>query len=111
LLLRREPYAIDTGALIAAAARTRTVIEMNANPWRLDMDWRHWKMARDAGVLCAINPDAHSTQGLQHLRFGVETARKGWLRAGDVLNTRPADVIARWLATPKASRSHFSPLS
>ncbi|MFM7182512.1 MAG: DNA polymerase/3'-5' exonuclease PolX [Verrucomicrobiales bacterium] len=104
LLLRREPYAIDTGALIAAAARTGTIIELNANAWRLDMDWRHWKSARDAGVLCAINPDAHSAQGLQHLRFGVESARKGWLRASDVLNTRPTDVVAQWLATPKAKR-------
>ena len=104
LLLRREPYAIDTGALIAAAARTRTIIELNANPWRLDMDWRYWKSARDAGVICAINPDAHSAQGLQHLRFGVEVARKGWLRASDVLNTRPADAVAKWLASPKAER-------
>jgi DNA polymerase (family 10) len=104
LLLRREPYAIDTGALIAAAARTGTIIEVNANPWRLDMDWRHWKSARDSGVLCSINPDAHSAQGLQHLRFGVEIARKGWLRARDVLNTRPVDAVAKWLATPKAER-------
>lgn len=105
LLLRREPYAIDTGALIAAAVRTRTIIELNANPWRLDMDWRHWKQARDAGVLCSINPDAHSALGLQHLRFGVEVARKGWLRAEDVLNTRPAETITRWLASPKAERA------
>ena len=104
LLLRREPYAIDTGALIAAAARTRTVIELNANPWRLDMDWRHWKLARDSGVLCSINPDAHSAQGLQHLRFGIEVARKGWLRAVDVLNTRPVDAVVEWLATPKEKR-------
>lgn len=104
LLLRREPYAIDIPALIAAAARTGTIIELNANPWRLDMDWRHWKMARDKGVLCSINPDAHSPEGLKHLRFGVESARKGWLRASDVLNTRPAAVVAGWLATPKAER-------
>lgn len=109
LLLRREPYAIHTAEIIAAAARTRTVIELNANPWRLDMDWRHWKQARDTGVLCAINPDAHSATGLQHLRFGVEIARKGWLRPQDVLNTRPADRVADWLATPKSDRPGVSP--
>lgn len=104
LLLRREPYAIDHGAIIAAAARTRTVIELNANPWRLDMDWRHWRQARDLGVLCSINPDAHSAAGIQHLRFGVDVARKGWLRKEDVLNTRDTRAIVRWLATPKADR-------
>ncbi len=104
LLLRREPYAVDHGTIIAAAARTGTVIELNAHAWRLDMDWRHWRQARDLGVLCAINPDAHSVQGLQHLRFGVDAARKGWLGKQDVLNTRPLKAILQWLGTPKETR-------
>ena len=104
LLLRREPYAIDHGAIIAAAARTRTVIELNANPWRLDMDWRYWRQARDLGVLCAINPDAHTCGGIRNLRFGVDAARKGWLRKEDVLNTRGTNAVLRWLATPKDKR-------
>ncbi len=98
LLLKREPYALDHDAVINAAAETGTVIELNANPWRLDMDWRHWKKARDKGVLCAINPDAHNVKGLKMLRFGVEVARKGWLRKQDVLNTRNLSEIQKFLA-------------
>lgn len=98
LLLKREPYAIDHDAIIDAAAETETVIELNANPWRLDMDWRHWKKARDKGVLCSINPDAHNTKGLKLLRFGVKVARKGWLRKQDILNTRTRAEIQKFLA-------------
>ena len=104
LLLKREAYAVDHEAVIEAAARTGTVIELNANPWRLDMDWRYWRKARDRGLLCSINPDAHSTRGLQHLRFGVEVARKGWLRKQDVLNTRRLGALREFLARPKAER-------
>ena len=60
LLLTREPYKVDIPAIIEAAAQTRTVIELNANPRRLDMDWRWWPLAKAKGVKCAINPDAHS---------------------------------------------------
>jgi DNA polymerase (family X) len=104
LLLRREPYPLDHAAILGAAARTGTVIELNANPWRLDMDWRHWRKARDLGILCAINPDAHSTRGLQHLRFGVEVARKGWLCKTDVLNTRRLADVQAFFAAPKSTR-------
>ncbi|MBV8901808.1 MAG: DNA polymerase/3'-5' exonuclease PolX, partial [Verrucomicrobia bacterium] len=79
LLLSREPYQVDLAEVIRAAAATRTIIELNANPRRLDMDWRFWKLAKEQGVKCAINPDAHSTQGLQDLWFGILSARKGWL--------------------------------
>ncbi|QQL45031.1 DNA polymerase/3'-5' exonuclease PolX [Sulfuriroseicoccus oceanibius] len=97
LLLKREPYAVDVNAVIDAAAETKTIIELNANPRRLDMDWRHWHSARDRGVLCSINPDAHSTKGLQMLRFGIDVARKGWLRKQDVLNTRTTREVERYL--------------
>ncbi|MEM7384089.1 MAG: DNA polymerase/3'-5' exonuclease PolX, partial [Verrucomicrobiota bacterium] len=93
LLLKREPYPVDVPAIIEAAAETGTWIELNANPWRLDMDWRWWKLARDKGVLCSINPDAHTTNGLQHLHFGIEVARKGWLTREDVANCRPLSEI------------------
>ena len=89
LLLTREPYKVDIPAIIEAAAQTRTVIELNANPRRLDMDWRWWPLAKAKGVKCAINPDAHSVYGLQDLIFGVGAARKGWLTREDVINTFP----------------------
>jgi DNA polymerase (family 10) len=86
LLLQRDAYAVDIPAVIEAAAATGTIIELNANPRRLDMDWRWWPLAKEKGVKCAINPDAHHTSQLQFLRFGVGTARKGWLERGDVVN-------------------------
>jgi DNA polymerase (family 10) len=87
LLLRREPYAVNVPAVIDACADTGTIIELNANPWRLDMDWRWWKLATEKGVKCAINPDAHATAHLDFLWFGVKLARKGWLTREDVINT------------------------
>jgi DNA polymerase (family X) len=93
LLLEREPYRVDIPAIIEAAAETLTVIELNANPWRLDMDWRWWPLAKAKGVKCAINPDAHSVAGLQDLVFGVGAARKGWLTREDVINTLPLGKI------------------
>lgn len=104
MLLRRDSYAVNHAKIIDCAAETRTIIELNCNPKRLDMDWRWWKRARDKGVLCSINPDAHSTQGLHHLGIGVRVARKGWLRREDVFNTRPLSEVAAFLKTPKAKR-------
>jgi len=86
LLLSREPYQVDLVEIIKAAQATGTVIELNANPRRLDMDWRYWKLAKEQGVRCAINPDAHSVRGLQDLWFGIKAARKGWLTREDVIN-------------------------
>jgi DNA polymerase (family 10) len=71
---------------------------------RFDMDWRWWKRARDKGVLCSINPDAHSRDQLHNLGTGVRVARKSWLRREDVLNTRTAPEIEAFLKTPKAKR-------
>jgi DNA polymerase (family 10) len=98
LLLTREPYRVDIPAVIDAAAETGTIIELNANPRRLDMDWRWWPLAREKGVRCSINPDAHSTAGLQDLFFGIGTARKGWLTKADVVNTLPLAKIRTVLA-------------
>ena len=88
LLLDRESYALNIPKILDAAAATGTWIELNANPWRLDLDWRWWHKARDLGILCCINPDAHKTSHLRFLDIGTTLARKGWLRAGDVVNTR-----------------------
>src|SRR4029453_17727168 len=77
LLLKREPYQIDIPAILDAAARTGTWIELNAAPKRLDLDWRWWPLAKQKGVKCVINPDAHRTERLQDLWFGIGIARKG----------------------------------
>ncbi|HEY1583991.1 MAG TPA: DNA polymerase/3'-5' exonuclease PolX [Chthoniobacterales bacterium] len=98
LLLRREPYALDIPAVIEAAAETGTWIEINAAPKRLDLDWRWWPLAKEKGVKCVINPDAHGVETLPHLWFGVGVARKGWLTKGDVVNTLPLGKIERGLA-------------
>ena len=93
LLLTRKPYAVDVPAVIEAAAETGTIIELNASPKRLDMDWRWWPLAREKGVRCVINPDAHHVSGLNHLWFGVAAARKGWLTRQDVVNCLPLGKI------------------
>jgi len=102
LLLSREPYKVNIPAVIEAAAETGTWIELNANPRRLDMDWRWWPLAREKGVKCVINPDAHSTAGLQDLLFGIGAARKGWLERGDVINTLPLGLIEGALAEKRS---------
>lgn len=98
LLLTREAYQLDIPAIIEAATATGTVIELNANPARLDLDWRWWRMAKEKGVKCAINPDAHHTSGFQHLWFGVGVARKGWLTRDDVINCLPLGKIETQLS-------------
>jgi len=89
LLLRREASKVDLAKVIDAAIAHEVIIELNASPWRLDLDWRWWRKAADKGLICAINPDAHETSGLEHVATGVHAARKGWLEARHVLNTRP----------------------
>jgi DNA polymerase (family X) len=93
LLLKREGYAIDIPAIIDAAARTSTWIELNAAPKRLDLDWRWWPLAKRKGVRCVINPDAHRVARLQDLSFGIGAARKGWLTKDDVVNCLPLNRI------------------
>lgn len=89
LLLEREPFEIDQMAVIDACAETGTWIELNANPYRCDMDWRLWRHAAGKGVKCVINCDAHRNENAQFLRLGAGVARKGWLTKNDVVNTLP----------------------
>ena len=86
LLLEREPYPVNLPAVIDACAATGTWIELNCNPYRLDLDWRHWPFAKGKGVKCVINPDAHRNEHAGFLRLGAGVARKGWLEKGDVMN-------------------------
>src|SRR5437667_1400045 len=93
LLLKRDPYQADIPAVLDAAARTGTWIELNAAPKRLDLDWRWWPLAKQKGVKCVINPDAHRTERLQDLWFGIGIARKGWLTKDDVMSCLPLGKI------------------
>lgn len=97
LLLAREPYSFDADAVFEAAAKHRVAIEINANPHRLDLDWRFLQQAKAAGVKFSINPDAHSLNGLSDTFFGVGIARKGWLTKEDVINTKSlAEINEYW---------------
>ena len=87
LLLERNPYPVNQQAVIDACAATGTWIELNASPWRFDLDWRLWHYARSKGVKCVINCDAHRLDHFGYLRLGAGVARKGWLTKGDVVNT------------------------
>ncbi len=89
LLLEREAYKVNQHAIIDACAETGTWIELNANPHRFDMDWRLWHYAKDKGVKCVINCDAHHNSNVGFLRLGAGVARKGWLEKSDVINTLP----------------------
>ena len=93
ILLEREGYSLDIEAVIDAAAEHGVCIEINAHPSRLDLDWRYLRRARDKGIKIPVNPDAHSMDGLDVMRYGINIARKGWLRPGDVLNTLSTEAI------------------
>ena len=83
----REPYDVDMERVLEAATRTKTAMEINAHPSRLDLNGRWSKRAKELGVKLAINTDAHSTCGLSVMEYGVKTARRGWLERGEVINT------------------------
>lgn len=91
LLLAREPYAVDLDAVIGKAAERGVAMEINADPRRLDLDWRVVRAARSRGGMFSIGADAHGIAGIRNMISGVGVARKGWLTAGQVLNTRGAD--------------------
>jgi len=98
LLLAREPARVDLARIIDAAAAHDVVIEINANPRRLDLDWRWWHYAAEKGVLASINPDAHATDQLGFVAAGIHVARKGWLTKENVLNTRSLADVKSFLA-------------
>jgi len=96
LLLGRSGYPIDHQAVIDACAEHRVCIELNANPRRLDLDWSWIPYAVEKGVPISINPDAHSTGGIQDIQYGVSAARKGGLTKADCLNTREVEEFLAW---------------
>ena len=105
LLLEREPYKVNQQAIIDACAETGTWIELNANPYRFDMDWRLWPYAKSRGVKCVINCDAHRVEHAGFLRLGAGIARKGWLEKKDIVNTVPLTQLMKELKL-KRNRHH-----
>jgi DNA polymerase (family 10) len=102
LLGRRDPFDLDIEAIIATAAETGTILELNAHPERLDLNDVHLRMARKAGVRTCINTDAHEARQFSHLRWGVATARRGWISPAEVLNAQSLDVLRSWLKRARA---------
>jgi len=98
LLLRREGYRVDAAKVIDAAIARGVIIELNASPWRVEMDWRLWRKAAERGLICSINPDAHETGDLDYVRNGINAARKGWLTQEHVFNTRSLAEVEKYLA-------------
>ena len=96
LLLKREASKMNIQKIIDAAIANHKIIELNANPMRLDMDWRHWKKAAEKGLLCAINPDAHALPHYDFQLTGVNIARKGWLTRKHVFNTRSLGEVTQY---------------
>ena len=88
LLLRRPPYAVDIEAVVEAAARTGTMLEINGNPNRRDLSEHHARLAAEAGAMIVLNTDAHGVDTLENIRFAVATARRAWLSAEQIANTR-----------------------
>jgi DNA polymerase (family 10) len=99
ILLGRAGYDLDMDAVIDAAAEHGVCIEINAHPSRLDLDWRLVRRARDRGIKIPINPDAHTLAGIDDMRYGIAIARKGWLRAIDVLNTMETNQLLEFFST------------
>jgi DNA polymerase (family 10) len=102
LLLRREGYPIDHKAVIDACALHNVVIEINANPWRLDLDWRWVNYAMDKGVKLSINPDAHEMEGYADMKYGVIAGRKGGLTKDMTFNAMSADEIGKYFQDRKS---------
>ncbi|MFO0810975.1 MAG: DNA polymerase/3'-5' exonuclease PolX [Gemmataceae bacterium] len=97
LLLQREGYAVDLDAVLKAAADAGTMVEINAQPKRLDLDWVHARRAKDLGITLVINPDAHSTDELEMYVYGVDVARRAWLEKKDVFNTQTLAQVSKTL--------------
>jgi DNA polymerase (family 10) len=99
LLGKREPYAVEMSEIIKAARDYQVWLEVNAQPERLDLSDVHIQMAREAGVKLVISTDAHRTQELDYMRYGVDQARRGWCEAGDIVNTRSLAAFRRMMKT------------
>ncbi|MCT4542994.1 MAG: DNA polymerase/3'-5' exonuclease PolX [Vallitalea sp.] len=96
LLLRREGYKINMDKIVNSCIKNNVIFEINANPYRLDIDWRYIKAAKEKGAKFVISPDAHSTKEIEYIKYGVNVARKGWLEKKDILNALDHSEIANY---------------
>lgn len=101
ILLSRQGYPLAIPEVVEAARRYSVVLELNSSPYRLDLDWRSCKLAKEAGVRLSINPDAHGVEGISDTCFGVGVARKGWLSKEDIINTLPLNQIQSFLMSKR----------
>ena len=97
LLLARDPYPLDLFAVIDAAAERGVAVEINAHPQRLDLDPAGLRHGLAKGMKTSVNPDAHGTEGVKDIAYGIDTARRGWCTPGDVLNALPLPELLEWL--------------
>jgi len=104
LLLSREPYDLDMDAVLEAAAQSGTVIEINADPRRLDLDWRYVQQAATMGIRFSINPDAHSVKGLDNVRYGIAMARKAGLEKEQIINCLSEKELTKFLVEIKKQK-------
>jgi DNA polymerase (family 10) len=104
LLLTRSGYAVDVRAVIDAAAEAGVIVEINADPHRLDLDWREVRYAAERGMLIAVDPDAHSTAGLDNVAYGVGMARKAGLGPRQILNCWTLEEVEEYFAQRKRRR-------
>jgi DNA polymerase (family X) len=95
LINERDPYEVDMAAVVQKANERGCFLELNANPQRLDLTETYCQMAKETGVLVAINSDAHGVAEFDQLRYGIGQARRGWLEKKDVLNTRPLNELLK----------------
>ena len=109
LLLTREPFAINLEAVLAKAGAVGVAMELNADPHRLDLDWRFLRAARQHGARIEIGPDAHAVAGLDNVELGVAMARKGWLAPSDVLNALPLDALLEGAKRRRATARRPTP--
>ncbi|WP_235861464.1 DNA polymerase/3'-5' exonuclease PolX [Pontibacter flavimaris] len=101
LLLRREGYPINHKMVIDACAANNVIIEINSNPWRLDLDWRYVHYALEKGVMLSINPDAHHTSGYDDMKYGVLVGRKGGLTKEMTFNAKPLEEVEKYFRERK----------
>jgi DNA polymerase (family 10) len=109
LILRRDAFVYDMEKIYAAAAKAGVAMECNAHPDRLDLKDIHLRAARDRGVKIVISTDAHSTLHLQLMKYGVVTARRGWIEKKDVINTLPLDAFLSALRPKPHGKPYAKP--
>ena len=102
LLSGRDGLPLDMYKIIDAAAEYDVVVELNASPHRFDIDWRFCKYAKEKGVLISINPDAHSIDGINDMKYGIGIAHKGWLESGNIFNALSLNEVEQFFKKRRA---------